>query len=75
VKDSNPTSSTTRREPVVVIAEAIASVCSDGNSDALRVAHDVLEALSLAGYSLVLPVKATRDIRREAAAMMGMGTK
>lgn len=46
---------TTSREPVVVIAEALIPVCSDGNSDALSVASDVLEALARDGWLLVKP--------------------
>jgi hypothetical protein len=46
-------SQTTNRETVVIIAEALMSVCSDGNSDALRVASDVLDALAAAHYRIV----------------------
>lgn len=44
---------TTDSEAVVVIAEALIPVCSDGNSDALGVASDVLEALARNGWHLV----------------------
>jgi hypothetical protein len=38
---------------VDVIADAIQSVCSDGNSDSKRVAWDVVKALAAAGYAVV----------------------
>ena len=37
----------------VVIARAIAGVCSDGNSDANGVARDVVRALEREGFEIV----------------------
>ena len=51
-------SQTTRREAVVVIAEALIPVCSDGNSDALAVASDVMDALTRDGWLLIKPTMA-----------------
>lgn len=45
----DPVSQTT---PEDVIAAAVASVCGDGNSDARRVAKDIVAALFSAGFGI-----------------------
>ncbi len=53
--------------PEEVIAEAIASVCSDGNSDARRVAQYVLASLDSAGFRVVWPIPQKPDRAADAA--------
>lgn len=42
----------TRIEPLHVIAAAISNVCSDGNSDELDVAQDVIDKLRVYGFEI-----------------------
>ena len=65
---SKPDSQTT---PEAVIRRAVVSVCSDGNSDASRVARDVIGALYAAGYQ-ILPAIVIADA--DAGRRFGGGT-
>ena len=50
-----------------VIAGAVLSVCSDGNSDNTRVASDILAALEAGGFAVVpkVPTEAMHNAARD----------